>query len=224
MLIGFLKVTHRKLVTQGHNWNLMTPLPVLGEDHSLSLCISPRTFYWEIIYVGKIGQIPGQETAEAKGRILPGSHYMGVQAGTDTALFKVYLLLNFSPKCISYYLSLDALTFVSLKIISSEIWEEKKYDQQMIDQWVELAWNSLKYQNFNNSLTYPQIIFYRKALTVGSKGTSKELAVGMWWGGVGGGRVEHDNSTLDLKYFYSKTINSFHMFYLICLLGLSMVR
>lgn len=123
MLIDLFKVTHKNLLTQNHYLDLVTPLPVLGEVSSLLLYISPRTFYWEIIRVRKIWWIPGQKAAEVW-RLMPGPHYTGIHAGTDTALFKIHSISDFSPRWISYHLFKDALTFVSLKIISSDIWEK----------------------------------------------------------------------------------------------------
>lgn len=64
----------------------------------------------------------------------------------------------------------------------------------MMEQWVELAWNSLKYQSLNSRLIYFPIIYYWKVITVGCKDTSEGRAVGM----RGRGKGEHDNSTLDL--------------------------
>lgn len=106
----------------------------------------------------KIWQIPGQEAAEAKVKIVARASLHCSSRWYKNSI--IYLISDSSSKFISYHLSLDALTFVSLKIISSDIWEEKKYGQQMIGQWTELVWNSLKYQNLGNSLTVFSYMFY----------------------------------------------------------------
>lgn len=46
MLIGLLKVTHRKLLAQDHNWDFMTPCILGGQNYSFSLYTSSRTFFF----------------------------------------------------------------------------------------------------------------------------------------------------------------------------------